>query len=234
MFVLNRMRVRYPIVYLILGIGLWVCVLKSGVHATVAGVLGALAIPVRRRIAATEFADQVRGYLGEIEEDLRPGMVAPTPDQRDAIHGLEQACEAVQTPLSRIEHMLHPWVAYLIIPVFALANAGVALGAGVIDALTSSVALGVILGLVLGKQIGIMLFSWIAVRLGIADLPADTTWGQLYGVACLCGIGFTMSLFIGNLAFASPDMLDTAKTGVLAGSLISGALGWIILSRAGR
>ncbi len=231
MFLLNVLHVRYPLAYLVLGIALWVTVLKSGAHATIAGVLGAMAIPVRQRIAATEFAEQAREYLREIEEDLEPGMTSPTADQRDAILSLEQACEAVETPLARLEHGLHPWVAFLIVPLFALANAGVVLDAGFITTLTSPIALGVIGGLVIGKQVGIMLFAWLSVRLGFADLPSGTSWGQLYGVACLCGIGFTMSLFIGNLAFASPELLDTAKTGILAGSLISGALGWIILTR---
>ena len=234
MFALNLLGVRAPVAYLVLGIALWVAVLKSGVHATVAGVLGAMAIPVRRRIAATEFVEKARIYLREIEEDLQPGTVAPTADQTDAIHGLEQACEAVETPLARLEHGLHPWVAYFIIPVFALANAGVALGGGAGEALSSSVSLGIIAGLVLGKQIGVMLFAWLAVKLRLADLPTGATWAQLYGVACLCGIGFTMSLFIGNLAFASPATLDLAKMGILAASVISGIMGWIVLSRVQR
>ena len=234
MFALNLLHVRSPLVYLVFGLGLWLALLQSGVHATIAGVLGALAIPVRRKIAVSEFTGRVHDYLREIEEDMKPGLADLTNDQRDAIHSLEQACEAVDTPLNRLEHALHPWVVYLIVPVFALANAGVALDAGIGQALGSPIALGIILGLVLGKQVGVMLFAWLAVRLRLADLPADTTWRELYGVAWLCGIGFTMSLFIGNLAFATPELLDTAKTGILAASLISGVGGWLVLARMKR
>jgi NhaA family Na+:H+ antiporter len=229
MFVLNLLHVRYPLAYLVLGIALWGALVESGVHGTVAGVLGALAIPVRRRIAATEFVDRARDYLAEIEQDLRPGMVAPTPDQRDAIHSLEQACEEVETPLARLEHDLHPLVAYAIIPLFALSNAGVPLGAGVVDSLMGRISLGIIVGLIAGKQIGVMLFAWLAVKLGLADLPSATTWRHMYGAASLCGIGFTMSLFIANLALGSPAQLDIAKTAILAASVISGGVGWLIL-----
>jgi NhaA family Na+:H+ antiporter len=229
----NRMHVRHPLVYLLLGIGLWVAVLLSGIHATIAGVVSALTIPARRRIDAEEFEQKGTAYMAEFREDLRPGIVDLTEDQRDAVFSLEEACEAVQTPLQRLEHMLHPWVAYFIMPVFALANAGVSLGAGLLASLANPIALGVGAGLVVGKQVGVLLFSWLAVRLGIASLPAGTRWSQLYGVACLCGIGFTMSLFIANLAFTDPATLDIAKTGILGASFVAGVIGYTVLRRTG-
>ena len=235
MVLLNVLHVRIPLAYLLLGIGMWVALLESGVHATISGVLGALTIPVRRKIAVYEFTNRVRAYLQTVEEEeARTDPVDLSNDQRDAIHSLEKACEAVDTPLARLEHALHPWVAYFIMPVFALANAGVALDAGIGGTLSSPVALGIIAGLVLGKQVGVMLFAWLAVRLKLGDLPSDTTWSQLYGVALLCGIGFTMSLFIANLAFASMDALDTAKAGILAASLVSGVAGWLVLRRSSQ
>ncbi|GMV04025.1 MAG: Na(+)/H(+) antiporter NhaA [Gemmatimonadota bacterium] len=191
LFVLNRIGTRSPWPYLILGVALWFAVLKSGVHATVAGVLLALAIPM---------ADAERG-----EE-----------------HGL----------LERLEHGLHPWVIYLIVPLFALANAGVPLSPGSLGRLTDPVGLGILVGLIVGKQAGILSFSWIAVRSGVAALPEGVTWRHLHGVAALCGIGFTMAIFIGNLAFTDPALLEQAKTAILAASLLSAALAKLLLSRA--
>jgi Na+:H+ antiporter, NhaA family len=231
MVVANRMHVRHPLVYLLLGIGLWAAVLLSGVHATIAGVAAALTIPARQRFDAEEFYGRAASYLDEVREDLRPGEVNLTTDQRDAVLSLEEACEGVQTPLQRLEHMLHPWVTFFIMPVFALANAGVSLGGGVLAALMNPIALGVGFGLVIGKQAGVLLFSWLAVRSGIAALPEGARWPQLYGVACLCGIGFTMSLFIASLAFEDEAALATAKTGILAGSLVAGFLGYLVLRR---
>jgi NhaA family Na+:H+ antiporter len=231
MFLLNALGVRHAIAYLIFGIGVWIAVLQSGVHATVAGVLAAMAIPASSRIDAPQFLSQARAYLHEFEEDVGPDNELPSSDQRDAVYSLESAAEALLSPLARLEHLLHPWVAYVVIPVFALANAGVALSGGALDAVSGSLGLGVILGLVLGKQVGVMLFAWLAVKLGFATLPGEASWKQLYGVACLCGIGFTMSLFIGDLAFTEPEMLDAAKTAILVASVVAGLWGWIVLSR---
>lgn len=133
--------------------------------------------------------------------------------------------------LQRLEHALHPWVSYGIMPVFAIANAGVSFGSGGSLSLTHPVCLGVLLGLVLGKQVGITLFSYVSVRSGWAHLPSGVQWKQVYGVACLGGIGFTMSLFIAALAFSDGLLLTEAKVGILAASLISGVAGWLVLSR---
>jgi NhaA family Na+:H+ antiporter len=231
MFAMNRLQVRHPLPYALLGAALWFAVLESGVHATIAGVLTALVIPARRLIDAGEFAERSRALLAEFADNL-PGKAGElTEDQRDAVHSLEVATEDVQTPSARLEHTLHPWVAFFVIPVFALANAGVPLGASFLRALTEPAAIGIMLGLGLGKQIGVTLFAWLALRTGLGQMPAGVTRRQIYGAACLCGIGFTMSLFIADLAFESAAQLEAAKAGILCASLLSGLIGWLILRR---
>lgn len=235
LIVANRLGVRGLTIYVLLGIGLWIAVLKSGVHATIAGVLMALTIPARRRIDAGVFLERGRELLSLFAEGAKEGQAEPTGDQQDAVHSLEEACEHIQTPLTRMEHGLHPWVAFLILPIFALANAGVSLSGDMLTAaFGSAVTLGVILGLVAGKQLGVTLFAWFAVRMNWAELPAGVTWRQVYGVAWLTGIGFTMSLFIGGLAFEDVLLLDSAKIGIIAASLISGLGGWLLLAGAQR
>lgn len=225
MVLLNRAGVRRTWPYALLGACLWLAFLKSGVHATIAGVLGAMTIPARRRIDAPELLRRAEGLLAEIREDLRPGQAEPTADQRDALHALDKAAEGVGTPLARLEHALHPWVAFFVMPLFALANAGVAVEGGLSATVGSPVALGIVLGLFLGKQVGVLAASWLAVRSGVAALPGGVSWRQLWGVSLLCGIGFTMSLFIAGLAFSEPALLDAAKVGILAASLVSGVAG---------
>jgi Na+/H+ antiporter NhaA len=177
--------------YLLVGIMLWYFVLKSGVHATLAGVALALTVPI-----------------------------TPTPAHP----------EAVDSPLHRLEHGLHHWVAFLIIPIFGFANAGVSFSGMSASSLLNPVPLGIALGLFLGKQIGVFGFSLVVIRSGWVDLPANATWRQFYGVCLLCGIGFTMSLFIGLLAFpTSPELQDGVKIGVLAGSVLSAVGGALLL-----
>ncbi|MCB0717692.1 MAG: Na+/H+ antiporter NhaA [Bacteroidetes bacterium] len=225
----NRLGIRRTSFYVVLGVVLWVAFLKSGVHATVAGVLLALTVPARRLIDASEFLDRGRSLMDRFSLNMREGMARPSSDQVNTLHALEDAVEKLDTPAYRMEHALHGWVAYFIMPVFALANAGVALGGGV--NFGSPVTLGIIAGLFLGKQIGVTLFAWLSVKLGIAELPQGVAWRQVYGVSLLCGIGFTMSLFIANLAFSEAALLDEAKIGILAASVVSGIAGWIALSR---
>jgi NhaA family Na+:H+ antiporter len=133
-----------------------------------------------------------------------------------------------------LEDTLHAWVVFAIMPLFALANAGVALGGGIADALTSPVALGIVAGLVVGKQLGITLFAWLAVKSGLSELPEGIRWHHVYGASWLAGIGFTMSLFISDLAFSDGSLVDAAKLGILVASLISGGVGWVILRGASR
>ncbi len=187
LLVLNRSGVTRYAPYILVGIVLWVCVLKSGVHATLAGVVLAMAIPIR----------------------------AKSDPQR--------------SPLRDLEHALHPWVAYMIMPVFAFANAGVPLAGFRLADLVKPLTLGITLGLFLGKQLGLFIFSRLAVALGLAEMPAGLGWLQLYGAGLLAGIGFTMSLFIGTLAFPEAGAAAGVRIGVIAGSLLSGICGYLLL-----
>ncbi len=230
----NRAGVRHPLVYAILGIGgVWLAFLLSGIHPTIAGVLNALTIPARARLDTGEFLARCRGMLDRFMQAGHSGREDfMTEDHHAALGALAAAAHDVQTPMERLEHVLHPWVTFAIMPVFALANAGVVLRGDLLTTVTHSVALGVIFGLVAGKLIGITLFSWLAVRSGFAALPTGVTGRHIVGVGCLGGIGFTMSLFIAGLAFGETPFLPTAKVGILIGSLIAGTAGWWILRQS--
>jgi NhaA family Na+:H+ antiporter len=227
----NTAGVRHPAAYALLGVGLWAALLASGVHATIAGVLLATTIPSRARIDEDEFLGRGRAILDDFERACGPGTTVLTnADQQHAIHELETACEQAQTPLLRMEHRLHGIVAFGIMPLFALANAGVHFGGDLFSGLSLPVTTGVVLGLVLGKPLGITLFAWLATRVGLATIPSGTRWRTLHGVSWLGGIGFTMSLFIAGLAFPqSPDLLDSAKVGILGASFVAGLAGWMVL-----
>ena len=230
LFGLNRAHVRTPLPYAILGIFLWVALLQSGVHATIAGVLLAITIPASQKIDSEYFVRRSRSLLDGFEQAGQSGKSTLTnKDQKGYLTSLERGVEQVRSPLLRLEHLLHPYVSYGIMPLFALANAGVALGSSFSAALTDRISIGIILGLVLGKQIGITGFGWLATRLGWAERPEGISWRQIYGVGWLAGIGFTMALFISDLAFPV-EMLDTAKVGVLTASLICALVGSAILS----
>jgi NhaA family Na+:H+ antiporter len=235
LMILNRMRVRKPLPYALLGILLWVAFLKSGVHATIAGVVLAMTIPATTIVDRKGFVDRVREYLDQFEtEGLRNGSTFTTKSQRALLQGIEDCTNGVEAPLQQLEHALHPWVAYMIMPIFALANAGVDLRTDILAALINPVTLGIIAGLVVGKQVGITFMAWLVTRLGLSQKISDVTWKQIWGASALAGIGFTMSLFISNLAFSDPVMLTNAKVGILVASLISAMLGWMILSREGN
>lgn len=230
----NAAGVRRPSAYAVVGLALWGAVLASGVHATVAGVLLAMAIPSRTRIDEDEFLRRARRSVDEFASGCGPGTTVLTNQvQQEALLTLETLCEQAQAPLQTTERKLHGVVAFFIMPLFALANAGVQLGGGDFAAAFSSpVLLGVLLGLVVGKPLGITLFSWLAVRMGIAALPNRVTWRTVHGVSWLGGIGFTMSLFVAGLAFPDrPGLLAAAKLGILAASLAAGICGWILLRR---
>ncbi len=234
MMLINRLGVRNPLVYAVLGLLLWVAFLQSGIHATVAGVLGAMAIPARMRIDADNFLLHGRGLLERFDKASIHGLsVLTNRRQRAVLQTLEDTCEAAQSPMQRLENSLHPWVAFGVVPVFALANAGVSLRGDLLALLTTPVTIGIILGLVIGKQIGVTLFTWLLVKSGLARLPNDIGWLHIYGASWLAGIGFTMSIFIATLAFPQGEsgaaLLEQAKTGILAASLIAGVVGWFIL-----
>lgn len=230
----NRAGIRHTLIYATLGIGgLWLSFLLSGVHATVAGVLAAMTIPAYSRINRDEFLSRSQYFLKEFEEGtIQYGTVLTNEQQREAAQELEKASELVQTPLQRLEHYLHPWVIFGVMPLFALANAGVSIDGNLFQIFVNPVTLGIALGLVIGKQVGVTLFSWLAVRSGFATLSKEVSWLQIYGAGWLAGIGFTMSIFIAGLAFGnSPQILSIAKIGILTASLIAGVLGFIILKR---
>jgi Na+:H+ antiporter, NhaA family len=229
----NAAGIRRPWAYAVLGVALWGAVAASGVHATVAGVLLAMAIPSRTRINEDQFLRRARRSIETFESGCGPGTTVLTNQvQQEALLRLETLCEQAQAPLLTTERKLHGLVAFGIMPLFALANAGVRLAVGETASLAHPVTLGILLGLVAGKPLGIMFFSWAAVRLGIAALPQRVTWRLVHGVAWLGGIGFTMSIFIAGLAFAdAPALLATAKIGILAATLVAGVSGWVLLRR---
>jgi Na+:H+ antiporter, NhaA family len=238
LIVTNRLGIRRPAVYALLGIALWAAVFESGVHATVAGVLLALTIPANTRLDPRAFLARSRATLAAFDragaDDATGASILTNGERQEALAELEDIVEGAGAPLHRMEHVLHPWVAFAIVPLFALANAGVRLEGDLGAVLSNRVTLGVILGLVLGKQLGVTLAAWLAVRSGVTALPAGVGWRHIYGAGWLAGIGFTMSLFVADLAFAGPaaaGLLTAAKLGILGASLIAGVGGWLILRR---
>lgn len=223
----NRLGIHSLWFYGILGFALWLVVLASGVHATIAGVALAMCIPAHSRIDRISFFTRSRDLIDQISK--RTETDEDEGKQLDAVHALEEMCEHVQTPLHRIEHGLGKIVSFGIMPLFALVNAGVVITPAMVDGLTSPVALGIALGLFIGKQLGITGSVWLSIRLGLTRLPTGVTMAQMYGVSLLCGIGFTMALFVANLAFINPEHLEMAKLSVLAGSTLSALAGAVVL-----
>ncbi len=233
----NRAGVRHPLPYIIVGAFLWLAMLKSGVHATLAGVLTALTIPARPKYEPRRFSELVRNLMDRFDASYKPGeSIMKNEAQRSILQTLENGVQRVETPLQRMEHSLHFPVAFVIIPLFALANAGIPLH---LDQLSASLAhpitQGIIAGLIFGKVIGIAGFSWLALKFGIGSLPEGTRFSQIIGVALVGGIGFTMSIFIGELAFAGDqEALLMAKTGILFASLVAGVAGYLWLRMASK
>ena len=190
---MNRLKVAQVSLYLLVGAVVWFCVLRSGVHPTLAGVMVAFTVPMGG-----------------------------------------DSYDAAASPLHRLEHALHPWVAWLVVPVFAFANAGVSFSEISWATVSGPIFIGIVAGLFLGKQIGIVASAWIATRLGIARAPEDATFQHIHGVAAVCGVGFTMCLYIASLAFDTEAQENAAKVGVLVGSLLSGLVGYVVLSHASR
>ena len=229
----NLSGVRNLIVYTVLGIILWLSFLFSGVHATVAGVLLAFTIPASSRIDTSQFLLKGKKLLEDFDHSGEEGPNVLSNEAREGIvQNLEENCEKILTPLQRLEHKLHPWVSFFIMPVFALANAGVIITGNFISELTDPVSFGIVTGLFIGKQLGISGFTWLSVKLKIASLPFSVTWKQIYSAGILAGIGFTMSLFIANLAFTSEELLTISKVGILTASLLSGFIGFFILRKS--
>jgi NhaA family Na+:H+ antiporter len=229
----NLLGIRNSGFYLILGIGVWIGFLLSGVHATIAGVLVAFTIPAIVKVKEKDYSKCLRELLVSFNNEIPNNSTLTTPEQHLIIQQVKQLSLAAETPLQKIEQALHPWVAFLIMPLFALANSGILIGADILTAIINPVSIGVTAGLVLGKFIGIMLFTWLMVKTGLSKLPEQADWKHITGVALLAGIGFTMSLFISGLAFKDPVFVDQAKYGILLASIVAGVLGTIVLKRVG-
>ena len=234
LIIANVLGVRSTRFYAVVGVGgLWLAFLLSGVHATIAGVLGAFAIPARTLIDEADFTNTLKKYTARFEKAPANKVSLVTPEQLHIIQAIKLTSEDAETPLQRIEHALHPWVSFLIVPLFAFANAGIELSANLFTSL-SPVTTGIVLGLVLGKFIGISGFSFLLVKAKVAELPAGFTWHHIIGVSIVAGMGFTMSLFISSLAFGENGMLVHAKLGVIVASVLAAAIGYAYLYVLGK
>lgn len=233
LFAAIRLRVRRRGLLYLLIAGVWLAVFSSGVHATVAGILVAMVIPVRPRVDPHLFIDATERQLKRIKQlEITPESLLSDREQLDEVEAIHTGAEdALPTGLV-LERVLHPIQVWLILPIFALANAGVRFEVDILAVLRQPLALGIVLGLVVGKPLGIVLLSWLAVRSGRGALPDGVEWWQVVGVGCVAGIGFTMSLFISGLAFLDTPLMATAKVGILSASLISGTIGLVLLSRS--
>ncbi len=220
---------RWP--YAIVGVGLWAAMLASGVHATIAGVLVAFTIPATARLAPFDFTTRTRRALDAIDTACVPGEHTLVDNSRvEVCNDIRRDTLHTMAPLQRMESALHPWTTFVILPLFALGNAGVRLvGVDVGELLTSQVSLGILFGLVVGKPVGIFVMTWLAVHFRLADLPEGVNWLHVLGAGVLGGIGFTMSLFVANLAFTSTDQTAAAKAAILIASVIAGTVGYALL-----
>jgi NhaA family Na+:H+ antiporter len=227
----NRVGIHMILPYFIVGLFLWFFMLESGVHATIAGVIAALAIPSKPKQAPVDFTRSTRNLLDEYDSYPVATDHIMHERQKAILLNIKDRIDAVGTPATRMEHSLHLPVALIVIPLFALANAGITIDFSAISTtIKEPVSLGIIMGLILGKVIGIFGVSWLAIKLKIATLPQGSTMSQIFGVAFLGGIGFTMSIFVADLAFLNtPELIFQAKVGILAASLFSGLFGFFWL-----
>ena len=234
LIVLNFGGIRHPLPYFLVTVALWFMLLDSGIHATIAGVLSAFAIPARPKYEPLRFSAHVRSLIDRFEAGSRRDKDILANDEQNAIaRALEESAKMVRAPLQRLEHAFHLPVMLLVIPIFALTNAGVAIDADIFTAAFSHpLTLGIVAGLVAGKFIGIAGICWLALKLGIGQLPEHTQFRHIAGVGLLGGIGFTMSLFIAELGFTSAEHLAMAKLGILTASVIAGVVGygWLLLA----
>ena len=224
----SRVGIRSLVFYGVVGFATWFFLLESGVHATLAGVALGFLTPALAMYSDTEYHDKAQRILARQEFD----MAGPEAADRVNQNALEVSAIARESvpPLRRLEEALHPWSSFLVVPLFALANAGVSFrGVDFVEAATHPVSLGVAIGLLVGKTVGISAFAFVAVRLGLGKLPRFTTWGHIVGVAAVAGIGFTVALFVTGLAFNDALLADRAKTGIFLGSILAGLLGWAVL-----
>ncbi|WP_257446150.1 Na+/H+ antiporter NhaA [Archangium lipolyticum] len=225
LWVCNIYYVRNGVVYVVLGAALWYAMHHGGVHATIAGVVVGMMIPAKPTRRGRDVLEELHGYIGQIlkepeDESVRSGQL---------LH-IEEQLEDIEPPLNRFVHLWHGWVAYGIVPLFALANSGISVSGMRLSDLLEPLPLGVMLGLFVGKQVGIFLFTWVAVKAGLAQMPGRATVLQLHGVSVVAGIGFTVALFVAGLAFSNePNLLAEAKLGILLGSLLAAVVGYLLL-----
>jgi NhaA family Na+:H+ antiporter len=226
-YLVRKVGISQPVLYFVLGVGFWVAILRSGIHATIAGVVLGFMVPTTATLSLREFQELGAGIVEKFRAALASG------DEKTAknlLGSFEQLAQETESPSELLTRKLNDWVSFLVLPLFALANAGVTFSAGIWGGLlTSRIAWGILLGLVVGKPLGIMGFARLAVRTGIAQIPSGVTWRQLSAVGILAGIGFTVSIFISSLAFDDPSHLLEAKTAVLAASLLAGVVGYFAL-----
>jgi len=231
MIVLNRVGIRMVLPYFIIGLFMWLFMLDSGVHATIAGVIAALAIPSKPKLPPKAFTEHTKTLLDQYDGYSLDDTDRLHEKQKDILLNIKDSIEAVDSPASRLEDTLHLPVALVVIPLFALANAGIAVDFSSIgETIMTPVSTGIIVGLILGKVLGIFGVSWLAIKMGIAKLPNESTMSQLFGVAFLGGIGFTMSIFVSDLAFVGNNaLIFQAKVGILTASLFAGLFGYFWL-----
>ena len=231
MIVFNRLGIRMILPYFVVGLFMWFFMLESGVHATIAGVIAAMTIPSKPKRAPTDFTEYNKALLDEYEKHPICDETILHERQKAILHKIQDSIDGVHSPSSRLEHDLHLPIALIIIPLFALANAGIAIDfSSLSHTIMTPVSMGIMIGLVLGKVLGIFGVAWLAIKFGIAKLPEGSTMNQLFGVAFLGGIGFTMSIFVADLAFVGNDVLIfQAKVGILAASLFAGLFGYFWL-----
>jgi NhaA family Na+:H+ antiporter len=232
MLVMRWLGFRSTLAYVLPAIVFWAAMLKSGVHATIAGVILGAITPAKSPARKSTFVAAVRDTLPEVRDSLD----RENAEWNEVMLGrIEELARQTESPLERLERMVHPWTSYVILPLFALVNAGVALSAEFIrQAFTSAVTLGVMLGLVVGKVVGVTGFAWLAVRLGWAALPGGVAWRHIAGAGLIGGVGFTVSLFITGLAFSETLLIEEAKVGVLAASLVAAVGGYLFLLLVSR
>lgn len=232
---MNLMGVRSVLAYGLIGIGgVWLAFLLSGVHATVAGVLAALAIPARTKMSETLYPQHLRELADKFSAmPSAPGDVISA-DQQYVISKVKKFSNYAETPLQRLEQGLHPWVAFGVLPIFALANAGIELPSSLGGLFDSRVTMGVFLGLVLGKPLGLVLMSLLFVRLNMGRLAEGVNWGHMVGISVMSGVGFTMAVFINELAFSDISVQEEAKLGILLATVVAGVIGFVLLRGVSR
>jgi NhaA family Na+:H+ antiporter len=231
LIVFNRLGIRSILPYFIVGIVMWFFMLESGIHATIAGVIAAMAIPSKPKRSPKDLTNYTKELLKEYDKYPENRDFTLHENQKAILINIQDSIKSVQSPASKLEHDLHPAVSLIIIPLFALANAGVSIDfSSLFVTMKSPVSIGIILGLIMGKVLGIFGVAWLAIKSGIASLPENSTMSQLFGVAFLGGIGFTMSICVADLAFVDQDSLVfQAKVGILTASILAGLFGFIWL-----